>query len=345
MPEPTGPYKVRVTSFEWVDQSRPETFTPDPNDHRDLMITVWYPAVISSSKVQDIYPVLVFSHGWGMSVDTYRVQLADIASHGYVVFGIDHPYEAAMVDYPDGRTVTLSPDVLNSLKSDKQTEANILLEQYTAATDPVEKERLLRQLDKLNGEMSQSSMTIWTEDTLFVINKIEELNQHTATSIFSERLDLNRIGVFGHSFGGAIAGMVCLNDNRCKAGLNMDGMQFGEYEYAADGSLQQPFMEMTSEDMPSGMNDFMYNRTDNWMYRLRIIGARHNNFTDMPMYAPLFRETILISGGPIDPFRMKSIVAKYTLAFFDQYLKGIDSQLLRGTDSAFPEVIFQVIGR
>jgi predicted dienelactone hydrolase len=344
MPASTGSYKVSMASYEWVDPSRPETFTPDPNDHRDLMVTVWYPAEIASSKNEEIFPALVFSHGWGMSVASYEVQLSDIASHGYVIFGIDHPYEASEVDYPDGRVVTLSPEIVALLKSGKQKEANLLLEQYTAASDPAVKEAYLRQLDALNGGLSANSIKIWTEDTRFVIGKIEEVNQAQTPGILSRHLDRNAMGVFGHSFGGAIAGMTCLEDSRCKAGLNMDGMQFGEYDYAANGSLQQPFMEMASQDLPSGINDFMYDQIDNWTYRLRIIGAKHNNFTDFPLYAPLFRQTPLISGGSIDPIRMKNIVEKYTLAFFDKFLKGADSELLKGADPDFPEVIFQMHG-
>jgi len=183
---------------------------------------------------------------------------------------------------------------------------------------------------------------------VFVLNKIRELNQGVTLNTFIGHLDLDKVGVFGHSFGGAVAGLTCLKDSRFKAGINMDGIQFGEYDYFANNIMLQPFMEMTSDDGVPGVNDFMFSHISNWTYRLHITGARHNNFTDIPMYVPVFRESTSISGGPIDPFRMKTIVDGYILAFFDKHLKGIDSQLLTETSgadahpvSAFPEVSCQ----
>ncbi len=43
-PHPTGPYAIGTLTYHWVDANRPEVFTADPNDHRELMVQVWYPA-------------------------------------------------------------------------------------------------------------------------------------------------------------------------------------------------------------------------------------------------------------------------------------------------------------
>ncbi|MBN2146700.1 MAG: hypothetical protein JW726_04895, partial [Anaerolineales bacterium] len=44
IPDPTGLYAVGTRDFYWVDDSRLEQFTSDPNDPRELMVRVWYPA-------------------------------------------------------------------------------------------------------------------------------------------------------------------------------------------------------------------------------------------------------------------------------------------------------------
>jgi hypothetical protein len=124
----------------------------------------------------------------------------------------------------------------------------------------------------------------------------------------------------------------------------MDGMQFGEYDYAASGSLQQPFMEMTSADMPAGINDYMYDRINNWTYRLYIPAAKHNNFTDSPLIAPILRQTSTFGYGPINSGLMHTLIDKYSLAFFDKYLKGSDSLLLKGPSPDFPEVQYKMHG-
>src|SRR6516162_7156504 len=43
-PSPTGGHHVGRTSYHLIDASRPEIFSDDPNDVRELMITVHYPA-------------------------------------------------------------------------------------------------------------------------------------------------------------------------------------------------------------------------------------------------------------------------------------------------------------
>jgi hypothetical protein len=167
LPEPTGPYAVGTVDYEWADESRLETFTKNPNDYRDLLIRVWYPAdkisadisqaeknlklkpqlycpeakvvgpllakslgmpaflfdhlaLVQShsyreaplSQVQKTYPVLLFSHGWGEGVvNQNTAQMEELASHGYIVFSIAHPYESLAVIYPSGRVVPSSPSI------------------------------------------------------------------------------------------------------------------------------------------------------------------------------------------------------------------------------------------
>src|SRR5208283_4788028 len=43
-PHPHGPYEIGTLTYHWVDTSRPEIFTADPNDQRELMVQIWYPA-------------------------------------------------------------------------------------------------------------------------------------------------------------------------------------------------------------------------------------------------------------------------------------------------------------
>jgi len=59
------------------------------------------------------------------------------------------------------------------------------------------------------------------------------------------------------------------------------------------------------------------------------------NFSDSPFSSPL-------RYCCIDPERTGRIVSRYTLAFFDKYLKGIDQPLLDGPSPDIPEVRLQV---
>ena len=44
LPEPSGSYAIGTLTYHWVDNASPEIFTDDPNDRRELMVQIWYPA-------------------------------------------------------------------------------------------------------------------------------------------------------------------------------------------------------------------------------------------------------------------------------------------------------------
>jgi hypothetical protein len=54
-PRPSGPYTIGTLTYHWVDAARPEDFTADPNDHRELMVQVWYPAQANLSAPRAPY--------------------------------------------------------------------------------------------------------------------------------------------------------------------------------------------------------------------------------------------------------------------------------------------------
>lgn len=51
------------------------------------------------------FPLLVFSPGFGVTFHSYTSILQEVARKGYVVAAIDHPYDAEIVEFPDGTTV------------------------------------------------------------------------------------------------------------------------------------------------------------------------------------------------------------------------------------------------
>lgn len=204
-----------------------------------------------------------------------------------------------------------------------------------AATDPVEKERLFRKYLEANPA-AQGSVRIWTEDTRFVMNEIKWLNSGETGSPLSGHLDLGRIGLLGHSMGGVVAGEVCMLDRRCKAGVNLDGIQLGSL---IDGSLEQPFMMMYSA-INAGQNDLVFARSHNLQYRVVVRNTVHTDYCDFPLISPLFK--YVGAAGSLDPYRMEEILNRYLLAFFNKHLLGIDSPLLNGPETDYPEVDFQV---
>src|SRR5690349_10211082 len=251
LPAPTGPFTVGRATFYWKDPARPETVTADPNDRRELMVTLWYPArkvhdlaaaeyfpyykLISGqssgllpashkahaferaplARARASFPVIVFSHGLGENTTRYSTQLEDLASHGYVVAAIDHTYDNEGTVFPNGRITRYS-------------------EKWEWAFDGqgVDRERFIR-----------AQLRVMVEDVSFVADQLSRLNGDSS-SVFKAALDFANLGFFGHSLGGAIAPTVCQIDKRFKACLNQDGLLLGQaliLDRASD-KLERPFM-------------------------------------------------------------------------------------------------------
>jgi hypothetical protein len=140
--------------------------------------------------------------------------------------------------------------------------------------------------------------------------------------------------------------IVCQQDPRCKAGANLDGTPFGSGKSAP---IPKPFLLM-SEDYSRGCNQDCTELRQaarlgkaGGIFDLSVKGARHFNFSDLPLrqlpaVRPLFRAAGLI--GSIDPARGEEVASAYLVAFFDRYLKNQDSGLLDGPSPAYPEVGF-----
>lgn len=163
------------------------------------------------SQARKTYPIILFSHGLlGLPSDMYVSLLENLASHGYIVIGIDHPYFNMLTQYVDGTTVS-----------------SIALSAQFQKLSPQEQK-----------EFQQKAIDIYKADIQFVLDQLAKLNR-TKESIFYKRFDLNHIGILGHSAGGTAAIEVCRIDDRCKAVINLDGW----YDHVIGHEpLQQPLL-------------------------------------------------------------------------------------------------------
>jgi pimeloyl-ACP methyl ester carboxylesterase len=156
--------------------------------------------------------------GASAEVWNYSTLAEDLASHGYVVVGFDAPYRTKVVVFPDGREIRRTPENNPELCLEKtgQEQASCL-------------NRLL---------------AAWTADIVFTLDRLERLNASDPSGKFTGRLDMTRVGVFGHSFGGAAALQFCQEDPRCTAGIDLDGAPEGSVIRAG---LDRPFMILLSD--------------------------------------------------------------------------------------------------
>jgi len=343
LPDPTGPYPVGTTNLYLVDNTHPETFTPNPDDHREFMVQVWYPAQVEPgtrpdaymehmpfqlshlslvrthayldapvSDAQSSYPVLIFSHGYIGLVEQNLTQMEELASHGYIVCSIAHTYQAQATVFPDGRNVPVDLGLSND---------------FMRGTLPTQAEYA-------------EHLRIWTDDTLFLMDELGSIQTGEREALLTGKLDMTRLGVFGMSFGGVTAVQVCAVDDRCRAGINIDAGLPREYAgRAIDSPLKQPFMFMLNESRAYFMRPNL-GVVKNTVYGVIVRGTTHFDFTDLHLYSPALKFTKVF--GLIDGRHMVKIINSYTLAFFNEYLKGEMSPLLDGLSPNYPEVTIEV---
>jgi predicted dienelactone hydrolase len=362
LPKPQGAYAIGTFVAHMVDRGRHERHSDNPNAHREFMVQVWYPAQHQNNEKRAWYrdprinswrsnhlrlvkthsfwnlpvaqqpqtfPVLLFSPSSGGNRDQNTFEVEELASQGYVVVGLDHPYSSSRVAFPDGRIVYSAPWLDTASRA-----------AYNASVINVE-------------VMVQDQVG----DARFALDQMERWNLPGSGQLLSGRLNLSRIGVFGHSFGGALAGALCLADPRVVAGINMDGWMFGDAETKG---IPRPFFFMgggygealdpavvakrSGSFLIEGEKDLAYERgRANSLrqfggYRLTILGADHGNYSDLALFT---RPLPFLGRQPMDPYRAFQIVDAYTLAFFDRYVRQRPAPLL--DRDAFPgEVRFEV---
>jgi dienelactone hydrolase len=354
LPRTTGPYAVGTAAFQWDDASRPERYTADPDDVRQIMVQFWYPAqaspdaatapfferietagpilaarlklpsfifdhtaLIHTASVPDAplaaapsaFPVLIFSPGYNSLRTQSTTLMEDLASHGYIVVALDHTYTGVLTNFPGGRVELLDPNILPD-------------------RERIGEERYRR--------MSLAVGDVWEQDVAFVLSRLEAGN---VDARFAGRLDLDRMGLFGHSTGGGVVSRLCAKDARCKAGVGLDAWLGVTPDETIAAGTDRPVLFLMSERWPTPQNNGrmqQYRSASAQITWLTIHRTDHYDFTDLPFLTPL--ATTIGLAGDVDSHRVQEIVRACTRAFFDQHLKGLGSELLQRPDAAFPEV-------
>ena len=285
-----------------------------------------------------LLPVLVFSHGYALArAQSYTALMEELASHGYAIFAIDHTYETTGVSFPDGRTVCGNLEQIRSL-TDPDEENVAFFEHWGGELSDEERAELVRDFVERN-EVARAGAELWAEDTAALIDELERRVAQGSDPLAAQ-IDLERLGVFGMSFGGATAGVFCRDDARCRAGLNIDGFQYGGFR---ERELEVPFLLMSAVREQPNLNRWVYTSGAAPFYSIDVDGATHMNFADASIIYPIFRRTGML--GPIDGERMLEIMNRYTLAFFDEHLRGHSEPLLAASSPDYPEVALNVGSR
>ena len=326
----SGEHQVAQASAILVDESRTDPFEQD-GSAREVPVHFYYPADTEDSE--DEFPLVVFSHGafgyYQSNTSTYE----ELASNGYVVAALDHPHHAIFTTDTDGQTIIVDQGFLNTALDISSQDATKL--------DP----------QKQCG-ISQDWLALRTADMSFVLDELEEAGERDAldtswhTADESEILaaldmaDFMRIGLMGHSMGGATSVELGRQRDDVSAVVCLDGTMLGEYTGIADGMLavdEEPYpvpvLEFvnwgTYNELTQGMDELharggkypndelIRNAADG--YTTTIRDTLHMDFTDLPLLSPALGN--MLGSGNRDSKETMAIVNSLVLDFFDCYLK------------------------
>jgi dienelactone hydrolase len=369
IPGPSGEYAIGTTRFEVSEPGSVDTLAPTLSPRR-VPVQAWYPAprgvngqldpyldgVLSaalaelthmpklvfkqrpSSSVLDApaasgrFPVVIFNHGYGSFQKQSTSLLEELASHGYVVLSVGHPYESLVVQLADGAVVKYRRDLpawrtieagLKDLETSAR-EVEPLLAKARAAKDPAALHEVMQAIAATSSYSALGPvLERWVQDTRVVLDHLGKLDTGALAPPLKGVVDGARVGVFGHSLGGMLAGQLAMTEPRVRAGMSFDGAQLPP----PDGTwrLHAPFCFLYADTTKvgraaitnEGMNDALLSEAPSGSCSAVLKKAAHLNFTDMNN-----RAMMAAALGDIDRGEMARLLRATTVGFFDHHLKS-----------------------
>ncbi|MDB4872235.1 MAG: hypothetical protein JWL97_3239 [Gemmatimonadales bacterium] len=364
LPQPTGIHRVGTDTFRMTDTV---AFPDLSRVVRPVTVQAWYPArgrpdsrvryvedsqlidAMISERYQEVsetdirswaklklhasrashpapppgaigWPTLILSHGFGVSRVNYSSLALELASRGYVVLSVDYPYGGFTVA-PDGRVLQPGGDSLR------------------------------RRLGSSAALASVDSALAW-DARHWAVEAASALRRVAARRTDSRVLsllaiDTTRVGILGHSLGGAAALQACRDDPIFRACADMDGAPVGDVE--RDG-VPKPFLVLLSQPAPSAIppkdsaervhrEQFARmgrERDSTWeaisshsarvpSFIVKLQGTGHFSFSDAPFLMPSLLQG---TGSTLSPIRAHILVVSYLTAFFDRFLRDAQPRLL-----------------
>ncbi|KPM44917.1 hypothetical protein AK830_g1636 [Neonectria ditissima] len=251
----------------------------------------------SRSKIHR-YPLAVFSPGAGNSRLLHGLMARSLASQGYVVITVDHPYDATLVEFPDG-TIIESADI------------------------PEEGAPLVK-LTKVRAD-----------DLSFVVSQLKSTSsQSSLLKGLPGKIDFDRIVVFGHSLGGASAAVAMLSDSRFRGGVNLDGRFV---EPALSKGPKNPFLIVGRPDHRAEDATWpkFWKNLRGPKAELEVAGTLHGSFTDLPAIIGALglpdeaKSQLAALIGTVDGKRLDKVLSKTLSSFFTYAFEGTPKPFLR----------------
>jgi pimeloyl-ACP methyl ester carboxylesterase len=323
LPQPNGCYAVGTRTDVLRDAHR----------GRDLLVTMWYPAAKGApalapymdKKTADAlaedwnlqldfqrlvrphgevsapiaeggpFPVVLLEHGLGVVPAIYTVLAEGLASSGFIVIATNHPTESLIAVFPDGHEVKFTP--FWPAEADRRTQGIAM------------------------GKFVEE---VLVADVRFVLDQLQEMNSHD--SFWRNHLSLAKVGIVGHSMGGAAAAFAAREEPRILAAVNLDGSTFpGMNADVRPVPVRKPFLFLATEEHASNpaVQVREYVGSESNSYYVRVGSDEHGSFADSYLLLSRFSrksppDDVVFQRALLTSTLTRSLVEE----FLAKYLKG-----------------------
>lgn len=353
IPKPTGEYQVGIYKMDMVDSNRKNTYDI-PSENRKLAMWFFYPSAAERGEKmhygieEDLkklkipwtnnfiecyeniepagssFPGIIYSHGYNSNLYINTAFCADMASHGFIVVSISHPYETDTVYYQDGSVINFHEPFAKIAEGLSIAESIRYMGLILDFISPYKNLAIRQQrIFKNHIRDARDHIATWAQDNSFVLDKLIELNQES-DFFLNKRFDFTKgVGLAGHSFGGCTAVNSCYNDKRFCCALNLDGQVFGTCSLQ---DIKRPYMRIGQTlSKYTALTPLAYSSAP--VYDIAIKNVAHMGYTDW-MYLPHNNKGMT---GKLQKDILFEITTQLSHFFFNKYL-------CKKEDVVFPEI-------
>ncbi|KAI2633936.1 hypothetical protein GGS21DRAFT_120097 [Xylaria nigripes] len=255
-----------------------------------------------------VYPTILFGPGGaGPPTEGSTILLSELASYGYTVVGLDHPFEQPFLRFPNGTAVAgvdvdfNNADVIGAIYQTRLVDNAVFLRHFGA---------LVRELN-----------APFNADLIGLLG-----------------YSLGGAAVLGS--------MLEEKGEGCElaAGLNLDGPLWGRAAAnSSEADLHRPVLLLGEEKLiPPAWSSFARWQTGSYFRKILINGTLHHDFSDDAFWKTV-EPGVDLSVGRIDGLRQIDVTNTVVRAFFDLTLlghQGEGEEILYRPSMAWPELTY-----
>jgi hypothetical protein len=269
------------------------------------------------------FPVIIFNHGWQAFARSNMTQFEFLASKGFIVLSINHPQDSAVIQRNNGDFVHQSEAIKNAKRPTKEAIEDVakLYKAIAETVTPLDYANKISALESNSIYATQKpNFQNWVQHTQWLLASVRNQNVNELPEWLAQAINPNHVGLLGHSFGGAVSGLVAHQTIDHLPAVVMDVAQL---TYDAPINNMNPHVLYLNGTATKFGKVKISNQHLNqgWIVNnpnaqeINFTGAAHLNFTDLNHVSPMKWTGVL---GPVNGKEFWQSLNNTVLTYFQR---------------------------